>query len=70
MKKLLEDGALIACLILVVICFVAEAIIQFVPIPEGHSRVGADWYLFIHYWYIHLTFALSVVGAGLLLNKK
>jgi len=69
MEKFLYNLALIVCLAIVAICFIAEAVIQFMPIPEGHSRVGADWYLFVHYWYIHLAFVASLFGVGILWNK-
>lgn len=70
MKELLYQGALIACILVLSLCVAAEVAIQLVPIPDGHSKIGADWYLLIHYWDIHLTLVASIFGFGLLLNRK
>lgn len=70
MKKLLYQGALIACILVLSLCVAAEVAIQFVPIPDGHSKIGADWYLFVHYWDIHLTLLFSIFATGMLISRK
>ncbi len=62
MSKFLMKVIKVCCIIIFIIFFIWELIIQFIPIPIGVSLMGAEWYILIHYWWVHLGLISSSIG--------
>jgi len=51
MKKFLLTCIFVLNIAIVAISFIGLIIVQFKPLPNGISKIMADFYILTHYWY-------------------
>ena len=69
MRLFLYKMAFWLCCVVFVWSLLFGIYIQFQPVEKIMSRIGMEWYLFIHYWYVWATMLLSMMGAYIAYSK-
>ncbi len=53
--------------LMTIILVIAEIVIYFTAVvPGDRTNFGIDWYIFCHYWHIHLAFGISYASTAIL----
>ena len=66
MRNTIMNILMVFCILVIFMSMAAQLMIYFVPVPGEHSNAGVDWYILCHYWYIHTTLIVGVIGYALI----